>query len=137
MKRSRQSLAEELIERLSAILSKNRGRPDDEDCLAREVRHAVDSVLQETDSLPTTPLRQKVTPPMLAKLWGISSDKILHWIRTGELQAVNVATDRSSRPRYLIDAQAIKAFEAARSIQPVRTTSRRKRIQDNGVIPFF
>ena len=73
-------------------------------------------------------IRSKVTPPQLAKRWGVSPDKVLTWIRNGELKAVNVATRRSSRPRYMIDVEAIKEFELVRSAAtcPVARTTRRK-----------
>jgi len=59
--------------------------------------------------------RSKLTPPELAALWGIAADKILGWIRAGELRAVNAATSGGGRPRWLIDIADIKAFEANRS----------------------
>ncbi len=35
-----------------------------------------------------TILRTKLTPPQLGKLWGISPDKIVAFIRSGELRAI-------------------------------------------------
>ncbi len=79
----------------------------------------------------------KLTPPQLAKLWGVSPDKILTWIRSGELKATNIATDRSKRPRYLIDSKAIESFEVSRSVVPPLPTTRRKPKRNSGVIEFF
>jgi hypothetical protein len=64
---------------------------------------------------------EKFTPPQLARQWGISPDKVLAWIRSGELRAVKISTNRGSRPRYLIDAKEIEAFEARRSAQRLRS----------------
>ena len=78
---------------------------------------------------PTTE-RCKVTPRQLAASWGISISKVLGWIRTGELHAINAATRQDgSSPRFLIDVDDIAAFEAARSVvtKPVAKTPRRRR----------
>ena len=83
--------------------------------------------------------RTKVTPPKLARRWGISPDKILCWIRSGELHAIDAATRQGQRPRYLIDEADIVAFESRRSAaqerQPVRQP-RRKQTKSQ-VIEFF
>ncbi|MCX7428771.1 MAG: helix-turn-helix domain-containing protein [Planctomycetia bacterium] len=62
--------------------------------------------------------RQKFTPPQLADLWGISPDKIVAWIKSGELRAIDAATKRGVRPRFLIDVADVEAFERARSVTP-------------------
>jgi excisionase family DNA binding protein len=36
--------------------------------------------------------KKKLTPPEIARLWGVSADKVLTWIRSGELKAMNAAT---------------------------------------------
>jgi hypothetical protein len=131
------SLAEELIPPLSAILAKNHHSPDEVDFLTAEVRHIVEAVLRRTrNANGSTETPQKMTPPKLAKLWGVSPDKILTWIRSGELRAVNVATDSNSRPRYLIDQRAIEQFEATRLVEPVHRTTRRKSNRDDWPSPL-
>jgi hypothetical protein len=62
--------------------------------------------------------RSKFTPPQLAALWGVGSGKILGFIKSGELTAVDFAPRGSKRPRYLIDREAIIAFEASRAVKP-------------------
>jgi len=132
------SLSEELVEHVSSILTKNEQNLEQVDSVRAEVRNVIDSVLQRSeDNNLATERREKLTPPKLAESWGISPDKVLSWIRSGELRAVNVATDRRSRPRYLIDAQAIEEFELARSIEPVRATTRRKPNRDDGITEYF
>jgi excisionase family DNA binding protein len=59
--------------------------------------------------------RRKLTPPQLAKLWGISADKVLAWIQAGELRAIDVSTRRGGRPRWLIDVDDVAAFEVERA----------------------
>jgi hypothetical protein len=80
--------------------------------------------------------RQKLTPPQLARRWGVSPDKILAWIRSGELRAFNAATNRGGRPRWLIDEADVKAFETLRSASAQPFTRRRSRSMDQ-VIEFF
>ena len=55
------------------------------------------------------------TPGQLAKRWGVHIDKVLKFIRTGELKAFDVASESSRRPRYRISEEAIRGFETARS----------------------
>jgi hypothetical protein len=80
--------------------------------------------------------RTKLSPPQLAAQWGVDVHKIIGWIRSGELRAINVATTRTGRPRYLIDQVDIALFEAARVVQPPTPRIRRRRI-DPDVIQFF
>jgi hypothetical protein len=65
-----------------------------------------------------TPTRTKFTPPELARRWGIDKAKVLAWIRSGELRAINVATRPTGRPRYLIDQHDVFVFEQAREVIP-------------------
>lgn len=80
--------------------------------------------------------KTKISPPELAKQWGVDPAKIVHWIKTGELRAVNLATDRNGRPRYAIDIADVAIFEAARAVQPPTPWVRRRRV-DPSVIQFF
>ena len=80
--------------------------------------------------------RRKLTPPMLARRLGVSPDKIRAWIQAGELRAVNVATNRSGTPRWLIDERDLEAFERLRTVPPKPTTRRRQRSMQH-IIKFF
>jgi hypothetical protein len=62
--------------------------------------------------------RTKLTPPDLARRWGVSTTKIVNFIKSGELRAINIAAHRKNRPRYLIDVADIAAFEKSRSVVP-------------------
>ena len=79
----------------------------------------------------------KITPPKLAKMWGVGVGKVLSWVKTGELAAIDVATRRGSRPRYLISWEAIAAFEASRAVSPASASSPRRRRRPPDVIEFF
>lgn len=68
----------------------------------------------------TTPTeRRKVTPPELAARWGVNPDKIIFFIRSGELRAIDASLlPGQGKPRYLIDEDDIEAFESRRQVQP-------------------
>ena len=80
--------------------------------------------------------KTKLSPPQLAAQWGIDVAKVLTWIKAGELRAINAATTRTGRPRYLIDQADIATFEAGRAVQPPAPRIRRRRVDPN-VIQFF
>jgi hypothetical protein len=82
--------------------------------------------------------RAKLTPPVIARMWGISPEKVLAWIRSGELRAMNAATDPSSRPRYLVAIKDLAAFESRRTIiAPQRRARSRHSTQPTNVIEYF
>ncbi len=84
--------------------------------------------------------RTKLTPPELARLWGLSRAKVVAFIRSGELQAINVANARCSRPRYLIDREDIAVFEKARRVIPdggSSTAPRLRRKNSSDIKEFF
>jgi hypothetical protein len=79
--------------------------------------------------------RRKITPPQLAKQWGVNVAKVVAFIRAGELPAINLAARGTVRPRYAIDVADVEAFEAGRRIVPdggLSTTQRlRRRAAEN------
>lgn len=84
--------------------------------------------------------RTKRTPPQLAKEWGVSTKKVLDFIRTGELRAVNLAASNRNRPRYVIDVADIEAFERSRQVIPdggESTTRKLRRRATSEVKKFF
>ena len=74
-----------------------------------------------------TASQTKLTPPEVARRYGISPDKVLFWIRSGEFRAVNVATRANGRPRYIIDDADIAEFEHRRVAQKAPTPRRRRK----------
>jgi hypothetical protein len=70
--------------------------------------------------------KTKMTPPQLARRWGVSPDKIVFFILTGELRAIDASLKRGAKPRYLIDVADVEAFEAARTVVPAVKPARRK-----------
>ncbi len=77
-----------------------------------------------------------LTPPDLARRWGVSPDKIRAWIESGELRAINLAARLGGRPRWRIDPAAVAEFEERRRATSTPRTPRRRR-KDTEVIDFF
>ncbi len=68
----------------------------------------------------------------------ISVQEPLIVIRSGELPAINIATDRDGkRPRYLIDQRDIEAFENSRAVVPPAPRQKRRRRRDPAIKEYF
>ena len=68
-----------------------------------------------------------LTVKAYAERMGVSPDKVLAWIASGELFAINVATNpNGERPRWRIPPEAVKEFEAGRRSIPPQPTSKQK-----------
>ena len=78
-----------------------------------------------------------LTPSLIAERYAISVDKVLGWIRSGELRGINVATSPTGRPRYRIDLADLEAFEARRAAVPAPKAKRRRRNPSSSVVEFF
>jgi transposase len=77
-----------------------------------------------------------LSPPQIAKRFGVDAHKVLSWIRRGELRAVNVADRTGGRPRFKISPADLAIFEAARSAGPQPKVARQRR-KNPLVIEFF
>jgi hypothetical protein len=98
----------------------------DEDSPHTDVEHAgaeprrSDSRSRKARGVPVTPACTGdeltfLNPTQVAEMWGISHDKVLEFIKTGELEAFNVASTRSRRPQFKIPLAALKHFQERRS----------------------
>jgi excisionase family DNA binding protein len=76
-----------------------------------------------------------LTPPEVARRLRVNPDKVLRWIRSGELRAVNLAAGPAGRPRWRVDAADLAVFDARRSARPAPAARRRKRPAE--VIEYF
>ena len=77
-----------------------------------------------------------LSPPAIAKRFGIDVHKVILWIRKGELHATNLATTTGGRPRWKVSPADLALFEAARAAGPQPRVVRRRRKALN-VIEFF
>lgn len=87
---------------------------------------------------PGAEANRMLTPPEVARLWRIRHGKVLTWIRSGELRAINVTTKPDGRPKYRIDPDDLKAFADRRvAVTSPRIPRRRKRVQAQPEEEFF
>ena len=75
-------------------------------------------VLCECAAMLPNEKADSLTPPQVAKRLGVNADKVLSWIRSGELSAVNVTIKPGGRPKYRITAADLDTFKNRRSPQP-------------------
>ena len=68
----------------------------------------------------------------IAKLLRVSPDKVLGWIRRGQLKAVNIGN--GFRPQYRISPDALQAFLRAREVQPPPPRRPRQQEPEGGPI---
>jgi hypothetical protein len=68
-----------------------------------------------------------LTPPQLARRWGVAAEKVNALINSGQLIAMNLATDPKGRPRYRIYLSEVERFEQARSNKPPAPRAQRRR----------
>jgi len=66
--------------------------------------------------VPGAEVNRLLTPPEVARRWRIRHDKVLTWIRSGELRAINVATKPDGRPSYRVDPDDLRAFANRRAV---------------------
>jgi hypothetical protein len=60
--------------------------------------------------------------------YGVTIHTVLHWIRSGQLHAINVGRRlAASKPRWRISQAAVDAFEALRSPTPPPPPAQRKK----------
>lgn len=80
-----------------------------------------------------------LSPRDVARARSIRVGKVLAWIRSGELEAVNCAEKRTGAPRWRISIEALEAFDRVRSnrgrLQPA--PPRRRRRVPESVVEFF
>ena len=73
-----------------------------------------------------------LTPPQLAKEWGVDVDKIYAYIRSNELRATNTAIKLGGKARYRIHRQDAEDFQRRRQNLPPPPLSPRRKKMDLG-----
>jgi hypothetical protein len=72
----------------------------------------------------------------VARRYRVGTQKVVNWIRRGELGAINTSTSLCSRPRFVVLPDALLAFEKARAVVPKPKPARRARPRSD-FIDFF
>ena len=76
-----------------------------------------------------------LTPPTIARQLGVKPERVVNWIKTGRLRAVDLSEPGSLRPRYKVDPVDLTAFLNSRAVAAPPKPSRRRR--ENAVTEFF
>lgn len=65
------------------------------------------------------------SPPEVARHFGVKPARVLSWIRSGHLKAIDLS-DGKKRSRFRITSSALKEFEEVRAAIPMKATRRNK-----------
>jgi hypothetical protein len=90
--------------------------------------------------MPAATHRRNLTPPDIARQYGVATSKVIAWIRQGELVALNLAHRGCKRPRYSVTPEALEQFERNRQVVPdggESTTQMLRRRATEGVKDYF
>jgi transposase len=73
----------------------------------------------------------------VSERYSVGEHTVLNWIASGELRALNVARHpNGGKPRWRVTAEALEAFEVARTSTPATPRARRRNRQPD-VIQFY
>ncbi len=84
--------------------------------------------------------KQYLTPPEVAIFLGVGHPKVIRFIETGELPAVDLSSEQGTgkRPRYRISRAALDAFLLRRSAKPLPAATRRTKLPvDDGTPNYY
>jgi excisionase family DNA binding protein len=76
---------------------------------------------------PTGPAPAGYTPSELARILRVNADRVRAWIRSGEMPALNLASKRCVRPRFVVLPHHLAAFERKRAAALPPRPPRRER----------
>ncbi len=91
---------------------------------------------QDEPATGVKPGRPWLTPPEVARRYGIKADRVIAMIRAGVIRAIDVASPGSRRPRFRIHEADLVAFEHRREVRPLSQPNRRRQ-KNRDVIEFF
>lgn len=84
------------------------------------------------------PPERMLTPPQVAAQLAVHTEKVLRWIRSGKLRAINVTEKPFGRPRYRVKPADLEAFVASLTVIPeAGPASRHKETLPPGFIEYF
>ena len=72
-------------------------------------------------------LVRRLTVAEVAEVLAVNQAKVIGWIRSGELRAIDVSVKRGARPRWRIAPSDLAAFETSRAAVPTPKVVQRKR----------
>ena len=76
--------------------------------------------------------RTQLTPPEVAKRYGVSADTVRSWIESGQLRATNIGRGKK-KPRFRIEPQALEEFDRKRTAESGPPTPIKRRRNSTGL----
>jgi excisionase family DNA binding protein len=86
--------------------------------------------------MPANAAAVYLTPPEVAHQLHVKPSKVITWIRSGRLRAVDLS-DGPKRPRFRIKPADLDAFLATKEALPAPPVVRRRRRADAATIEFY
>jgi len=78
-----------------------------------------------------------LSPPQVGQIVGVTPEKIIAMIRSGELRAIDVATRGSRRPRFRVRPEDLESWARGRQAVPTPTPPAPRRSQRSGIKEFY
>jgi hypothetical protein len=99
------------------------------------VRELVDAIAKQSqDHARPTSLEPAswYSANQIAKSRGVTPNKVLGWINSGELKAINCATKMGGMPRWKVSEESLAAFDRLRESGPPTPKQRVKKLPHTG-----
>lgn len=78
-----------------------------------------------------------LSPKEIAEQLSVSTETVLHWIHTGQLEATDCSRNQGGKPRWRITHETLETFLLQRSPETKSSPPRRKREYRKSVIEFY
>ena len=79
-----------------------------------------------------------LTPPQIAELLAVDQEKVRDWIKSGQLDAYNVASTLNGKPRWRVSPEEFDKFLNGRKSAAGHTSKRSRRPRQHAeVISFY
>ncbi len=75
----------------------------------------------------TRPATAGYTPTELARILRVNADRVRTWIRSGEVPALNLASNLCGRPRFVVLPHHLAKLEQRRAAAPPPKAPKRQR----------
>jgi transposase len=89
------------------------------------MQHGVNSSVLDGEATPEP--GRGLSPRDVCRRYKVGIDKVMGWIRRGELKAINVATALCGKPRWVVTPEGLAEFERLRAGGPPKKQRKRRR----------
>ncbi len=78
-----------------------------------------------------------LSAPAVAEWLGVDHSKVLRWIASGELPAIDVSQNHGGRPRWRVDPADLESFLLRRRTRSAPAAGPRRRRMPNRIVEYF